>query len=54
VSWHWSAIGTVAILFTWLPLAMLVEALKRRTFQRLLPGDTPAAVAQAMASLSPG
>lgn len=51
---QWIAIGAVATLIAWYPLAMLASAWAKRSVEGLAPGDDPAATRDAFLALTQG
>jgi hypothetical protein len=52
--WQWSAIGGVAALLAFVPLAMASAYLARSTYLRLVPGSEPAEVQAALQAMTAG
>ncbi|MCU0682375.1 MAG: hypothetical protein MUF34_08990 [Polyangiaceae bacterium] len=50
--WHWSGIGAVLTLASWLPLAWLSTWLSRRLLSSVIPGEGPEALASFLAQAS--
>ncbi|MBM4357790.1 MAG: hypothetical protein FJ096_06740 [Deltaproteobacteria bacterium] len=52
--WHWSAIGGIATLLAFVPLAAGAASLARRTYERNVAGSDPAAIQAALQAMTPG